>query len=173
MGSLRQLISCGSTASAALVTPIAAASNWKLETILGTDHTVSDSIDCCFKHLLDRSLLEPSVRDSSFTGQVLDGDGVFLYHQSLKNMETAAETAGQDVSKAYYMPASLDSGVRALRRWLAKNAEPIPWGPGALKPAAQQTRSELLDRMEQHTKLCPSCSLVSRFQTLLLEPFCH
>lgn len=92
--------------------------------------------------------------------QVLDGDGVFL---SLQSRETAGcEASAADVGRSYYMPTSQDCGVLALRRWLAKHADPIPWGPGSLDPAllSDQPRSELLNRYTQHVQHCPSCSKV-------------
>ena len=97
--------------------------------------------------------------------QVLDGDGVFLCHQSLHNMDQ--ETGSFDASQRYYMPASQDSGVAALRKWLVQCAPPLPWSSTALdaKPLASLPRSELLNRYDQHVKHCPSCLGVSPFHS--------
>lgn len=103
--------------------------------------------------------------------QVLDGDNVFLAFQD-------HELRIRDKSswnKYYYTPTSLDSGVRALNTWLTTLAEQVPWAPGAKSaqnPAALPRR-QLLDRFHSHTKICPSCSMVSHaaeFRWLLSPP---
>lgn len=90
--------------------------------------------------------------------QVLDGDNVFLafQDQELQRRQSA------EASKNYFMPASLDFGVKALREWYLRMAEPLPWGAGARSPTAAvgQSRRQMLDRYEQHTKDCPSCAAV-------------
>lgn len=61
--------------------------------------------------------------------------------------------------KGYFVPSSKDRAVTALRRWLGQ-VGPIPWARSALQPLVGVSKRELLDRYEQHTKDCPSCSKV-------------
>lgn len=76
-----------------------------------------------------------------------------------------------NAEKLFYMPSSLDQGVTALHKWLTSKAAPFPWGPGALDPASLRnaSRKTLLDRFEQHTQHCPSCSRV-RISALSCPP---
>lgn len=109
-----------------------------------------------------------SFRSNKALQQVLDGDGVFLCYQSLHNMDK--KTGSFDAKRGYYMPASQDSGVVALRKWLVSHAQALPWGLSALdpRPLATLPRSELLNRHDQHVKHCPSCSGVKAPFTLFL-----
>ena len=91
---------------------------------------------------------------------MLDGDNVFLAAQ--EEELRARGTAAADCSKTYYMPTSLDHAVAAFRTWFNNHADALPWGPAAKPPPAPATcsRLELLNRYEQHTQHCPSCSAV-------------
>ena len=62
--------------------------------------------------------------------------------------------------KGYFVPSSKDRAVTALRRWLGQ-VGPLPWARSALQPLAGVSKRELLDRFEQHTRGCPSCSKVN------------
>jgi hypothetical protein len=50
--------------------------------------------------------------------------------------------------------------VTAWRQWLDQHRAPA-WAPGAPPPPTQPlSKAVLLDRYEQHTKHCPTCSKV-------------
>lgn len=84
---------------------------------------------------------------------VLDGDSVFLHGQ---DCHLHQEGSGHK----YYMPTSMDTGINSLRKWLSALAGPIPWASQGEADVwtKEYTRSEMLDRYNQHTKHCKHCS---------------
>ena len=66
------------------------------------------------------------------------------------------------MEKPYFLPTSMDIGVMAFRHWLADLAGPVRWPAGttAQQQSQPQSRQQLLDRYNQHTKHCKNCSQV-------------
>lgn len=70
---------------------------------------------------------------------------------------------GEEAGRPFYMPTSMDNAVASFRRWMREAAGPVPWAVPVGPETWAQTgsRRELLDRYNQHTKHCKSCSQVS------------
>ncbi|KAK9812601.1 hypothetical protein WJX72_000303 [[Myrmecia] bisecta] len=95
--------------------------------------------------------------------EVLDGDSILIHVQDHELHRSRA-----DWSKRYYLPTAMDTAVVGLRRWLADKAGGGPEWPEGAEWAPQDMRREvLLDRYNQHTKHCPSCSQALRVFTAL------
>ena len=87
---------------------------------------------------------------------VLEDDQVFLHWQ-----ERVLEQRGgsRDALRSFNLPTSADLYIRALHDWLNRyGGEPFP---GDQLPP-RQTRRELMERYEAHTRHCRSCSGADR-----------
>ncbi|EKX38158.1 hypothetical protein GUITHDRAFT_50255, partial [Guillardia theta CCMP2712] len=93
--------------------------------------------------------------------QVIDSDNVFL---SLLESKVLLPRSSLPllllihIAATYYVPAAADRPVLAFRQWLQKQGGQPAWlGTPSMLPK-KGSRRELLDRYEQHTKICSSCS---------------
>ena len=66
---------------------------------------------------------------------------------------------GKPWNKAFYLPASCDRFVASMRAWMDRVGGGGPtYAPGAWQAEAKDSsRRALLDRYEQHVKLCGAC----------------
>jgi len=91
---------------------------------------------------------------------VLDGDMILLHHQE---RALQAAQASESWKTAYTMPAQSDRFVVEFRRWFDRYCEgQLPW-PETMDPVLKEDgascdRRQLLDRYQQHTAICRSCS---------------
>jgi phenylpropionate dioxygenase-like ring-hydroxylating dioxygenase large terminal subunit len=113
----------------------------------------------------------PALQHALNRNAILDGDDLFLAAQAQKlygGPEPPADghAAWRD---EYYLPASVDVGVAALRRWIDVHGRKMPFLPqrqtGEAVAAEQApplpplpSREVMFDRFNQHTKDCPHCS---------------
>eukprot|EP00607_Mallomonas_marina_P003636 CAMPEP_0182441006 /NCGR_PEP_ID=MMETSP1167-20130531/87431_1 /TAXON_ID=2988 /ORGANISM="Mallomonas Sp, Strain CCMP3275" /LENGTH=227 /DNA_ID=CAMNT_0024635131 /DNA_START=892 /DNA_END=1572 /DNA_ORIENTATION=+ len=98
---------------------------------------------------------------------VLDGDVVFLHKQerAMRELESKTDTSEEVVNpsnpsaRLFFAPAPADGMVLQWRRWIRANGQPN-WsisGADAKLPAEELNREKLLDRLNQHTKICSAC----------------
>ena len=102
---------------------------------------------------------------------VLDGDMIIL-HQQESFLHQQAEKSWQI---KYKMPTSADRLVIEFRNWFDKYCQgQLPWHKVGLNSATitqiNDSRHQLLDRYEQHTKHCHSCRETLK-KTQLLQRF--
>ncbi|PSC75292.1 Pheophorbide a oxygenase [Micractinium conductrix] len=135
----------------------------------------TDALPPAARSLLQSGRLTPLLHAFQFLGdlgahEVVDGDLIHIFRQARLGLcdqegdEQGLRRSGESWRQAYFMPAAADRGVLLLRRWLDELAGGGPrYGlaePGA--PPPQQlvslSRMQILDRWEQHTRVCPSCS---------------
>lgn len=111
----------------------------------------------------------PALQHALNRNAILDGDDLFLAAQQ----RALYANSGDDHTswrEKYYLPASTDVGVAALRRWIDVHGRKMPFlpqqrgagGDASSSPAAAAlpvlSREETFDRYTQHTKDCPHCS---------------
>eukprot|EP01041_Mallomonas_annulata_P001378 gene1378-2652_t len=95
--------------------------------------------------------------------EVLEGDLIFLHKQErvLRQMQSNVGTMRTNPSTApFFTPARADAFIQTARSWLRRVGQPS-WalsGAEAQLPLEEMSRERLLDRMNQHTKLCLACS---------------
>ncbi|CAL8461632.1 g1163 [Coccomyxa elongata] len=96
--------------------------------------------------------------------EIIDGDNTFLVTQDRVTREIE-EQEGLPWYKSYYMPTNADKMLAEMRKWVDTIGGGGPF-PGTKAPALIPKR-EALDRLNQHTMICPSCSGALRnFQAL-------
>jgi phenylpropionate dioxygenase-like ring-hydroxylating dioxygenase large terminal subunit len=113
----------------------------------------------------------PALQHALNRNAILDGDDLFLAAQQRALYANSGDdhTSWRD---KYYLPASTDVGVAALRRWIDVHGRKMPFlpqqrgGDGSSSAAAAAlpvlSREETFDRYTQHTKDCPHCSAALR-----------
>lgn len=91
---------------------------------------------------------------------MLDGDNVLLHYQEHFLVKQAKEN-NKTWRDYYFMPTRADLVVAGFRKWLDTVARGGPYGPlhaAARYPALITDKRMLLNRYEEHTKHCSSCS---------------
>jgi pheophorbide a oxygenase len=69
--------------------------------------------------------------------------------------------------RQYFMPGSSDAAVIGLRKWLDTHGRALPTLPrSAADLPPQMPREVVMDRYNQHTKICPDCSAAMRGATI-------
>eukprot|EP00210_Caulerpa_lentillifera_P001760 g1690.t1 len=96
------------------------------------------------------------VHHSKIANRVLDGDTVLLHGQekSIRNRGSKFSTA-----KDYFIPTNADTLVLSFRKWFEANkTEAVDKGSESFTTQTALSKEQLLDRYEQHTKHCKTCS---------------
>lgn len=117
------------------------------------------------KQLINSGALTPLLHAFQWLGdlgqhEVIDGDTLFLRYQ-----EEIDAAGGNQWGSSYFLPTRADLGVVLLRKWFQEKAGGGPsYGPdvAATQALPLLTRNQVLDRYEQHTKICPYCSKAFR-----------
>lgn len=117
----------------------------------------SDAIPFSLRSLLSQPLFHPFQWLMDFgSHQVLDGDTLILRGQEERYL-----AKGLPWKQSYYMPAPIDIGVLAFRRWLDENGKPLGEASSVAKFDGNCINElqgrDILDRYEQHTRYCPYC----------------
>eukprot|EP00741_Cyanophora_paradoxa_P003155 tig00000681_g3064.t1 len=100
--------------------------------------------------------LRPRWMDHFERNLILDQDLLFLREQEARLRRT-----GYEWRKEMYLPCEADAAVIRFRRWMDEVWPGMPGqtrGEDAARPLERQPESVLLDRYEQHVKICSSCS---------------
>jgi pheophorbide a oxygenase len=92
--------------------------------------------------------------------EVLDGDTLLLHRQERQAAQQGGGRGGRARAPRYFMPTASDAGVREFQRWMHREAGGRPaYGPAAAQEPRllELDRNQILDRYDQHTRLCPYC----------------
>lgn len=124
----------------------------------------------------------PALQHALNRNAILDGDDLFLAAQQ-RALYAGPGDDHTSWREKYFLPASTDVGVAALRRWIDVHGSRMPFLPqrqqqqrqlgdggpsssaAAAPPAAALpllSREETFDRLSQHTADCPHCSAALR-----------
>eukprot|EP00850_Spirogloea_muscicola_P018237 SM000165S02198 [mRNA] locus=s165:131853:133992:+ [translate_table: standard] len=104
--------------------------------------------------------LLPRWFDHQLMLNLLDGDAALLHGQE-RELRSAAGADAENWNNAFFMPATSDRYVGAFRNWLRRFGGGQPSWLDGISPALPPlvtNRHELLDRYNQHTRLCSACS---------------
>lgn len=113
----------------------------------------SDAIPPTLRSLIPEQLFKPFQWLMDFgSHQVLDGDTLILRGQEERYL-----AKGLPWKQSYFMPAPVDAGVMAFRRWLDDNGRPLENSFDGEACTHELQGRFILDRYEQHTKYCPYC----------------
>ncbi|KAK9840097.1 hypothetical protein WJX74_003218 [Apatococcus lobatus] len=106
--------------------------------------------------------LRPRWVDHLVLSAVFDGDLAYLVKAAWNVKQQ--EDGGEKWNKYYFMPANADKSTVAWRKWLAEVGRGGPWSPQQVLQQLPQRphHRDILDRFEQHTKSCASCSKALR-----------
>eukprot|EP00878_Enallax_costatus_P011089 GHUV01011581.1.p1 GENE.GHUV01011581.1~~GHUV01011581.1.p1 ORF type:complete len:324 (+),score=124.11 GHUV01011581.1:1097-2068(+) len=123
--------------------------------------------------VLARAIMQrqPKYKNHLRSNKLFDQDNVFLHGQDVK----LAMRGKDNWPKEYYMPVSCDGAIASARRWAdaalqqrltssTTNGQAAPLAAEALSltqrtvaAASRQTKRDINDRLNQHTKHCTIC----------------
>ncbi|KAI8475277.1 MAG: Rieske-domain-containing protein [Monoraphidium minutum] len=109
--------------------------------------------------LLKLLALRPAWLDHLVLSEVFDGDLPNLIKGAYHSKQ--GDPLGHGWARAYFLPATADRSVLAMRRWYqgrGRGGFAAAEGRAPAPPPAALPRAELLDRRRQHVCRCKSCS---------------
>ena len=88
------------------------------------------------------------------TNRFLDSDTLILHKQE---RYLKSKNKNYHKNNEYYMPTESDAPIKTYRNWIKKTLPEIPF---FIKRNTERelTRKEILNRYEQHTKICKHCT---------------
>ena len=88
------------------------------------------------------------------TNRFLDSDTLILHKQE---QYLESKNKNYHENNQYYMPTESDAPIKTYRKWIKKALPEIPFF-NKIKTHGELSRKEILNRFEQHTKICKHCT---------------